>query len=289
MSVKIYKLVRRFSTVLLRRKRSGSACLAGAIITWCFCFNLSVFSLVSQPALAADKTAPMTDSGDYISDDRASGALSPGEVGPMAIPQGKRANFESENKSQDVQQVADWVVDSGDNVGLPFAIVDKTDAKVFVFHADGRLRGATPALLGLAKGDYSIPGIGDRKLSTIRPEERTTPAGRFVASLGRNFNGKDVLWVDYVNAVSLHRVVTNNPGERRLQRLATPTPLDNRISFGCINVPVKFFDDVVIPAFAGTRGIVYVLPETRSKSEIFAKYYDVDRGPGAVPSESLHN
>ena len=35
--------------------------------------------------------------------------------------------------------------------------------------ADGRLRGAAPALLGLARGDDTIPGIGDRKLSDIPP------------------------------------------------------------------------------------------------------------------------
>ena len=198
------------------------------------------------------------------------------ETQPVAAPHPKRANFEREHKSRDAQHVADWVVDSGDNHGMPFVIVDKMDAKVFVFDADGQLRGAAPALLGLARGDDSIPGIGDRKLSDVRPEERTTPAGRFVASLGYNFNGKDVLWVDYDDAVSLHRVVTNNPTERRLQRLATPTPLDNRISYGCINVPAKFFDNVVSPAFTGTNGIVYVLPETRSKSEIFALYYDID-------------
>jgi hypothetical protein len=159
---------------------------------------------------------------------------------------------------------------------MPFVIVDKMDAKVFVFDANGRLRGAAAALLGLARGDDSIPGIGDRKLADMRPEERTTPAGRFVASLGYNFNGKDVLWVDYDGAVSLHRVVTNEPKERRLQRLATPTSLDNRISYGCINVPVKFFDNVVSPAFTGTNGIVYVLPETRSNNEIFPSYYDVE-------------
>jgi len=194
----------------------------------------------------------------------------------VVAPHPKRANFEGENKSRDAQHVADWVVDSGDNHGMPFVIVDKMDAKVFVFDADGRLRGGAPALLGLARGDDSIPGIGDRKLSDIRPEERTTPAGRFVASLGYNFNGKDVLWVDYNNAVSLHRVITNKPEERRLQRLATPTPLDKRISHGCINVPAKFFDNVVSPTFAGTYGIVYVLPEIRSNSEIFASYYDVE-------------
>ena len=38
----------------------------------------------------------------------------------------------------------------------------------------------------------------------------------------------------------------------------------------------KFFDNVVSPVFAGTNGIVYVLPETRSNSEIFALYYDVE-------------
>jgi hypothetical protein len=80
--------------------------------------------------------------------------------------------------------------------------------------------------------------------------------------------------VDYDGAVSMHPVVTSKPEERRLQRLGTPTPLDNRISYGCINVPAKFFDNVVRPAFAGTYGIVYVLPETRSAREVF-KSYDV--------------
>lgn len=42
----------------------------------------------------------------------------------------------------------------------------------------------------------------------------------------------DVLWVDYDGAVSLHRVVTTNPAERRMERLATPAPLANRIYSG---------------------------------------------------------
>jgi len=183
-----------------------------------------------------------------------------------------RANFEGELASVDARHVADWVVHSKDNARMPFMIVDKKDAKVFMFDADGQLRGAAPALLGLARGDSSVPGIGDRKLSTIRPEERTTPAGRFVATLDRNLKGDEILWVDYETAISLHRVVTANARERRQQRLATPTPLDNRISYGCINVPAPFFDRVVSPAFTGTDGIVYVLPETRPSHEFFASY-----------------
>ncbi|MDD4358163.1 MAG: hypothetical protein PHN98_13065 [Smithellaceae bacterium] len=191
---------------------------------------------------------------------------------PLAADHFRRANFEGEIVSQDVRLVADWVVDSGDNRHLPFVIIDKTNAKVFVFYPEGRLRGSALALLGLERGDDSVPDIGKRAMSDIRPEERITPAGRFIASLGRNYHGKNVLWVDYTAAVSLHPVVTNKPEERRLQRLATPTPHDKRISYGCINVPVKFFKNIVRPAFTGTNGIVYVLPETRSIRDVFAMY-----------------
>ena len=181
----------------------------------------------------------------------------------------RRANFAGEYASASARQVADWVVDSADNRKLPFVIVDKTNAKVFVFDAHGQLRGAAPALLGLARGDDSVPGIGNRALSTIRPEERTTPAGRFVATLGSRTSGEEILWVNYDDGISMHRVINTNLKEHRPQRLATPTPLDNRISYGCINVPAWFYVSVLSPAFTGTSGIVYVLPETRSIREVF--------------------
>ncbi|MDI6745695.1 MAG: hypothetical protein QMD17_00990 [Rhodocyclaceae bacterium] len=211
------------------------------------------------------------------------GAPSASEVKPLQAHRPRYAGFERESASREARAVANWVVDSGDSQGMSFVIVDKKDAKVFVFNADGQLRGAAAALLGLAVGDDAVPGIGDRPLSSIRPEERTTPAGRFVAALDRNLRGKEILWVDYAGAVSLHPVVSSKPEERRLQRLATPTPLDNRISYGCINVPVKFFENVVRPAFLGTNGIVYVLPETRSAQKVFASY-DVDELARLQPS-----
>ena len=69
---------------------------------------------------------------------------------------------------------------------------------------------------------------------------------------------------------------SNDYVAKELERLATATTLDKRISYGCINVPVKFYENVVHPAFTGTNGIVYVLPETRSTREVFASYYDVE-------------
>ena len=182
------------------------------------------------------------------------------------------ANFGVEVFSPESRKLADWVVDSADNGKLPFMIIDKVQARVFMFDAHGQLRGASAALLGLAVGDDSVPGIGQRKLSSIRPDERTTAAGRFVASLDRDIHGKEVLWVDYDTALSLHRVVKGHPNERRAERLATQSPADNRISFGCINVPINFYEQVVSPSFTGTNGIVYILPETRSAREVFGSY-----------------
>jgi hypothetical protein len=202
---------------------------------------------------------------------------------PAAAPKvPKHANFEQEMKSEVVRQVADWVFDSGDNGGLNFAIIDKIDAKVYVFDPNGRLRGAAPVLLGLSKGDDTVPGIGDKSLSEIRPADRTTPAGRFLASMGDNISGKDVLWIDYKDALSMHRVITSNPKEHRLERLASPKPTEHRISFGCINVPADFFDKVVKPSFTGTGGMVYILPEIRPIKEVFVTYYEVEKGPEKV-------
>jgi hypothetical protein len=109
-------------------------------------------------------------------------------------------------------------------------------------------------------------------LVLVRPLAPTTPAGRFQGEIGRNMRGEDVLWVDYEAAVSMHRVITTNPEERRLQRLASPQVSDNRISYGCINVPVAFFERVLMPASrAGAAPVVYVLPEVRPLREVFLR------------------
>ena len=168
-----------------------------------------------------------------------------------------------------IQQFAQRAVASGDSVQRPFAVVDKRQARVFVFGADGRLRGTAPVLLGLARGDRSVPGIGERQMSEIRPEERITPAGRFVSEPGRNLQGEDITWIDYGAAVSMHRVRATNPAERRLERLASPGVDDNRISYGCINVPADFYDAQLKPVVGAARGVVYVLPDSGPVGALF--------------------
>lgn len=242
--------------------------LLAARICGGFFLAMMAAGIGSTPALAAS-IAASTASPSLVSAD-------PGQKQQvLPAPVQARAWFGQENASTDARQFADWVVDSRDNQGMPFIVIDKADARVFVFAANGRLRGAASALLGLARGDDSVPDIGNRPLATIRPEERTTPAGRFVAALDRNLHGVEILWVDYDSALSLHRVVTGTKREQRAQRLATPSTQDNRISYGCINVPVSFYTKVVNPAFTGTNGIVYILPETRSLAATFPGYYPV--------------
>lgn len=261
-----------FSAVTPAHVRPGRYRPHGLIVSK-LCAAMAALTLVLLPGhvAAAEETA-------YLA--AASGSL---PAQPVAEAQdaggGYRADFGRERGSRAAREIADWVVDSADNHGLPFVIVDKIEAKLFLFDARGRIRGATPALLGSARGDHTVPGIGDRSYADMTPETRTTPAGRFVAALGMNTRGEDVVWVDYEAAVDIHRVVTNKPKDRRLQRLASPTPLDNRISYGCINVPKRFYEDVLAPAFAGTDGIVYVLPETRPARELFGAY-DVDARSG---------
>ena len=122
-----------------------------------------------------------------------------------------KAVIDAEPDLETVAQVTDWIAASRDNGTLPFVIIDKVAAEVFVFGADGQFKGAAPALLGSARGDRSWPGVGDRELSNIPPNQRTTPAGRFIAAFGPAAGGKNVLWVDYKTAISLHAVIVANP------------------------------------------------------------------------------
>jgi hypothetical protein len=117
-----------------------------------------------------------------------------------------------------------------------------------------------------------MPGIGKLSLDQVKPGERTTPAGRFVGERGRNARGEDVVWVDYDAAVSMHRVLTLHPEERRLERLASETVADNRVSWGCINVPVAFYETYIRPIFAKRRALIYVLPEVKPLQSVFNAY-----------------
>jgi hypothetical protein len=172
--------------------------------------------------------------------------------------------------SDEAKQALQWVMESADNHRLPFAIVDKKAARIFVFEADGQLRGASPALLGLSPGDGGLVSLVNRPVSSLTADERTTPAGRFASEPGRNLNGEAIVWIDYPAKLAIHRLRPADPVERRAERLASATADDNKISFGCVVVPVSFYESVIAPSLGKSHGVVYVLPETRKFQPLFA-------------------
>ena len=189
--------------------------------------------------------------------------------GPDPLAPLDEAAPSTELSSGEAARITNWVIATRDNGGNPFIVIDKAAARVFVFDAEGQMVGSAPALLGITRGDDSAPGIGDRELRNIPVQDRTTPAGRFVAKYGPAAGNSKVLWVDYASALSLHAVVPGTKKERRLQRLNSPASDDNRITYGCINVPTKFYAKVVRPLFSDTTGVVYILPETKPLKDVF--------------------
>lgn len=167
-------------------------------------------------------------------------------------------------------RVFDWIAASDDNGALPYIVIDKNNAALFLFDAKGQLLGKAPVLIGVAVGDDATPGIGSKNLAEIGPAEKTTPAGRFLAKYGLAAGRQKVLWVDYATSVALHPIPTGyNPKERRRQRMLSPTSDDNRITFGCINVPSVFYSKSVQPLFRKQGGYVYILPDTKPLETVF--------------------
>ncbi len=216
------------------------------------------------PAPAASATTPQ----DAAPTPAPSRPRSTTQAGPRPAEGAAVPDFTGAPASDAVREVARWAFASGDATGRHVVIVDKRLARAFVLDPGGRLLGHSPVLLGLARGDHTVPGIGDRPLSQVQPDERTTPAGRFVPEPGTNMQGEDIVWIDYDAAVSMHRVRAQVKAERRLERLASATPADNRISYGCINLPPVFYERVLLPAVKASA-VVYVLPEVRPLAEVF--------------------
>ncbi|MCY1672210.1 hypothetical protein OVA07_14480 [Novosphingobium sp. SL115] len=161
------------------------------------------------------------------------------------------------------QRIADWVADSADNRALPYIIIDKPAATLFLFDAKGEQLATAPVLIGIASGDDATPGIGSKNLAEIGPAEKTTPAGRFLAKFGRAAGNARVLWVDYATSVALHTIPPGNPKDKRRERMLSPGIDDNRITFGCINVPKAIYGSKIAPMFGKKGGYVYILPDTK--------------------------
>jgi hypothetical protein len=194
-------------------------------------------------------------------------------VAAVAVPQQAAAtpqDFLAARPSAEARSLVDWVMDSNDAKGRPFAIVDKRAAHIYVFDADGRLAGHSAALLGSTPGDHTVPGVGLRaQTGNVGPDERTTPAGRFDAAPGENAKGEHVVWVDYASAFAIHRLRPGFAYRARATRLADAGAASKRVSWGCVVVPVSFYQAVVEKVLGRSRSVVYVMPEAGALRTVF--------------------
>ena len=182
----------------------------------------------------------------------------------------QNVNLQWLTASHDVQFALSDVMRTQDHHGLPFAIVDKKGAQLFVFDGAGILQGAAPALVGLAPGDVELAQPAGATNANLSPARRTTPAGRFVSEPGRNLSGEAIVWVDYAARLAIHRLRPAPAHERRAERLASSSPDDNRITLGCVVVEPQFYDAVVAPVLGKGYGVVYVLPENDALKQLHA-------------------
>jgi len=203
------------------------------------------------------------------------------------LPTLAAADFGDIRPTPAARRMADWVVTRRDNSRMPFMVLDKRDARLYVFQPNGQLIARTPVLLGSAHGDDTYPGIGDVPIDQVKPYQRTTAAGRFVTRPGLDADHTDVVWLDYDAALAMHRVINKVKSEHRLERIASADPRVRRISWGCINIPIPFFDTYISPVFGKRSGVTYVIPERKTFAQVFEQDGGSPAPVVATSSETL--
>ena len=171
-------------------------------------------------------------------------ATTPAGAGTATV----QADLASARASANVRHVAQWAIDSGDHGGLPFVVVDKELAQLFAFDAVGRLQASAPVLLGAARGDAT--------------EAPATPAGRFVIDIWQSSVKGGVVLVNGDVALSLYALPSPASPGRGLERLASDSVEDKRISDGSLHVASDFYQQFIEP-LRGQTGVAYVLPEVQ--------------------------
>ena len=168
----------------------------------------------------------------------------------LAIP--TEANAATPTETAVVQNI----VAQNDNQGKQFIVADKQAGTLTMYTASGQQITSTPTLFGKTKGDsVSSKNTPSGRFETKQANVSTEGYGGSAQVLTQNGQNLQLGGSTY----AIHRVYTKYASENRQGRLDTPTATDNRISLGCINVPVDFYDTYLN---SDQATVVYVMPET---------------------------
>ena len=237
----------------------------------------AAFCLTSSFAAAEKSSEPAAKAKIAKKDTKASSSKKAGRTVKKEQKPGPLADFGKTEAPGEVVHIANWVSYTRNNQKKAFVVVDKKNAQMYLFEPDGKLKSHAPVLLGEAVADVLPPGTASKPIAQLKPHEKATPAGRFLAKPGKNHKGDNVIWIDYNAAISLHRLRKVGK-ENRAERLASAQIDDNRISNGCVNVPPAFYDGLLRPTVLKKGAYVYVLPETRAPQQLFGSYDVTNKG-----------
>ena len=120
--------------------------------------------------------------------------------------------------------------------------------------------GVHPALVTLDEGT----GRGSGQAINLLP-------GGLLRNRGSRWRGNRRLQVVVVLGLAALAVFPLLQQQRRAERLASPSPDDNRVTHGCINVAPEFYEGIMRPTFEG-GGVFYVLPDKASLAETFPEF-----------------
>lgn len=142
-----------------------------------------------------------------------------------------------------------------------YVIVDKPSATLYMIGADKKLIGQMPVLLGQTKGE--TPNMSDPESDTA--VQATTPAGKYTMGtiIGEEdlitYKGK-VFSLCGSDALALH--ITYPPEkEKRTEALNTPTPEDNRLSWGCLNISEEMWAKYIEGNIENRGTYMFITPD----------------------------
>ena len=153
-------------------------------------------------------------------------------AGHMPVQAQASPRSQASSLSTQAQFVCQSLLAAGDK---KLAIMDKNNGELTLTDSCAVVD-KSPALHGKGKGESEIA------------DPFVTPAGIFnmreYAVDPKDYEGGKVLafLINKKASYVIHPTYQHLPQQRRDERLASPTPEDNAISFGCINVPTRFYN-----------------------------------------------
>lgn len=179
-----------------------------------------------------------------------------------------KADLNGRQVSSNAQRVIDWIA-AQNRPSDNSLIVDPATGRLYVMKG-GKVVADAPALFGkqgIAEADARIINAN---VDETTDDMKVTPSGRYAARMEPDADyGSRITFLrgDAANAspYAIHRVYLGNPKDRRQQRLDSASPLDNTISYGCVNVSNEFYDQVLRKLDFSGDTFTYLMPSDPAK------------------------